>query len=174
LKRITILAAALLAGLAAACTPIPNAQKNGTLVKLAKSGMINKTWEAEIVRGGSYTGGTGVQGAPFDFTISDPALLPKVQDAFDNQREVRITYHQSWPSFWSSDSGGNYLDSIEVISSEQGGTDRAGPAPQKTTSASVVGVGTETIETVLKQNQQALDQNERLLKVVEKQVGLAK
>jgi hypothetical protein len=126
MKRLGLTLLIATAAMASACTPVPSAQKNGTLVKLAHQGKVFKTWEAELVRGGSYTGGTGVQGAPFDFTVADPALLAKVKTAFDEQQEVRITYHRSWPTPFSSETG-NFLDSIEVISADQGGTQR-GPA----------------------------------------------
>lgn len=165
---IAILAAALaLTG----CTSVVDAQKNGTMTKLAQQGVFVSTWEAELVRGGSFTGGTGVQGAPFDFTINDPALLAKARDAFDNQKEVRIKYHKK-TLCWYSHSGCNFLDSIEVVSETQGGTMARGPQPQEPVSVGVVGVGTDTIEATLKQNQQALNQNERLLRIVEQQVGI--
>lgn len=154
MKRFAIFGLMAAAALATTgCTRVPSAQKNGTIVKLAKQGLVFKTWEAEIVRGGSFTGGTGVQGAPFDFTISDPALLAKVKAAFENQQEVRITYHQSWPAPFSSDSDGNFLDSIEVVSAEQGGTIReAAPAAPVATNA---------------QGGPTAEQFERLIKAVE-------
>lgn len=171
MKRFGIAALAAVALLASGCTRVPSAQKNGTIVKLAKQGIFFKTWEAEIVRGGSFTGGTGVQGAPFDFTISDPALLAKVKAAFENQQEVRITYHQSWPAPFSSDSDGNFLDSIEVVSAEQGGTVRpTGPEPQRPIEPGE-GVTAGQFQQALDQNARALDQNERLLKVVEKSLA---
>jgi len=170
MKRSILAIAAM--GLLAGCTTVPNGQKNGTIVKLAQEGIFNKTWEAEIVRGGSYTGGTGVQGAAFDFTVSDPKLLDQVRDAFNSQKEVRITYYKTaWCPF-SSENDCHFLKSIDVISEAQGGTVREGtdqpvagihdPAP---TSNSVTSA---QVDELLKQNAQLLNQNERMLQVLEK------
>jgi hypothetical protein len=140
------------------------------MTKLAQQGVFVTTWEAELVRGGSFTGGTGVQGAPFDFTIDDPALLAKARDAFDNQKEVRIKYHKK-TLCWYSHSDCNFLDSIEIVSETQGGTMARGPQPQQPVNTAGA-VTADDFTASLKQNQQALDQNERLLRIVEQQVGI--
>lgn len=168
MKR-SILAAAIAATLLAGCTPVPSGQKNGTITKLAQTGTINKTWEAEIVRGGSFTGGTGVQGAAFDFTIDNPMLLQQVRDAFDNQREVRITYHKTWPAFWSSDSDGYFLDKIEIVSEEQGGTVRGGA--QTAPAAPAQGGTTLTsaqVQQLLDNQSKTIDQQGQLIQLLEK------
>lgn len=167
--NLAILAAAVLA--VSACTPVPAGQKNGTITRIQQKGSWHPTWEGEIVRGGSFTGGTGVQGAAFDFTVTDPKLLKQVQDAFENQQEVRIKYHQSWPAWWSSDSEGNFLDGIEVIAENQGGTvteqrGAAQPAP----AAPVVNTGNTDarFNQLMEQNQAILKQNQQLLETLAK------
>lgn len=67
-------------------------QKVGTVIKLAKEGVIFKTWEAEIVRGGMSNGSGGFSTTPFFFTIDDETMLQKVQAAFDSQKEIKIHY----------------------------------------------------------------------------------
>lgn len=154
------LAAALMAG---ACTPVPDGQKNGTLTRLAQKGSVHPTWEAELVRGGSFTGGTGVQAGAFEFTISDPELLKKVRYAFENELQVRIKYHQSWPAWWSSDSEGNFLDSIEVVSVEQGGTLERG---QQGAAPAAAAGNDPRFNQIMEQNQAILKQNQQLLEVL--------
>ena len=73
-------------------------QRNGTIVKLAQEGVINTTWEVEIIRGGINAGQGGFGVKPFYATISDPSLLPVLQSAFDKQQEIQLTYDEF---FWT-------------------------------------------------------------------------
>lgn len=159
----------------AGCVTNATGQKNGSIVKFAKSGLFCPTWEAELIRGGfgGAGGGAGVQGGSFDFTVEDPALVTKIKDAFDKQQEVRISYHHENFTFCRSDSDGNFLDAVEVVSTDEGGTARGGPSPMKPASfPDGSHPSYDQIATLLQQNARALDQNERLLTVIEKQVGI--
>lgn len=167
MKR-SILFAAAAAMLLAGCSTVPNGQKNGTITKLAQSGVFNKTWEAEIVRGGSFTGGTGVQGAAFDFTIPNPLLLQQVREAFDNQREVRITYHETMFCPFSSDSDCYFLDKIEVVSEEQGGTVRGQQAQAAPAAPAQGSPSTAQFQQLLDNQTRSIQQNERLIQLLER------
>lgn len=91
-------------------------QKVGQLVKVASQGFFVKTCEAELVKGG-LTGGSGTVGAaPFDFTISDEALVNKAEQYMRNQTEVVISYKVAY--FWwrfSSENHGTFLVDIQPM-----------------------------------------------------------
>jgi hypothetical protein len=133
------------------CYEVGTGEKNGTITKFAKTGFFCKTWEAEIQRGG-LNSGSGVIGAPFDFTVEDPSLVQKVQDAIDSQREVRIHYRSEFNSFCRSDSQDHFLVSIDYVAAGQGGTVRADGKP-------VVGTNLTPaqVNRLLDQNQQVID-----------------
>jgi hypothetical protein len=87
--------------------------KVGQIVKVSCQGMLFKTTEAELIRGG-MTGGSGVVGmTPFDFTVPDK-FKDQVQKAMETQEEVVITY--SMDGFWwnaNSESEGHFLTGIQ-------------------------------------------------------------
>lgn len=100
------------------CGSYSNGEKVGTIVKLAHEGRIHKTYEAELIRGG-LNGGTGVMGTPFDFTISNPVLLPIAYRAMEENKAVKITYHTDYFAPISSGNwDDNFADSIEIINTE--------------------------------------------------------
>lgn len=89
-------------------------EKIGQIVKVSKQGMIEKTWEAQLIRGG-MTGGSGAFGTvPFDFTIEDEALVKKAEMYMQNQTEVIIKYRmEGIYSLFRTESSGHFLVSIE-------------------------------------------------------------
>lgn len=109
----TIALAAIVPVMLSGCIDSGSGEKPGMIVKLAQQGILCKTWEAELVRGG-FNAGTGVSGQSFDFTITDPELLKKVQYAMENQKEVKIHYRSEAVTFCSSDSN-HFLTNIEII-----------------------------------------------------------
>lgn len=88
--------------------------KIGQIVKLSRQGMICKTWEGQLLRGG-LTDGSGAIGAPFEFTIENEGLVPDLQTALENQTEVKISYTtEGLYSACRTDSGGVFLDSVQT------------------------------------------------------------
>jgi|GEM_PF-2749993 len=89
-------------------------EKIGQIVKVSKEGMFFDTQEAQLIRGG-LTSGSGAFGTvPFNFTIEDEALVKKVQEYMQNQREVIIKYRiEGIYSRSRSGSHGHFLISIE-------------------------------------------------------------
>src|SRR3954464_191807 len=88
-------------------------EKVGQIVKLSRVGMSSKTWEGEIVRGG-FSGGGGVNGQAFDFTVEDDSLAARVRSFMEAQQEVRIRYRsEGIYSVSRSESGGHFLVSTE-------------------------------------------------------------
>lgn len=90
-------------------------EKVGTVIKLAQEGYWYKTWEAELVRGGMNGGSGSFSVKPLHVTISDESLLPKVQKAFDEQKEVVVTYVEyanAFSTYSECNDGCKFLTSI--------------------------------------------------------------
>ena len=89
-------------------------EKIGQIIKVSKQGMISKTWEAQLIRGG-MVGGSGSFGVvPFDFTIESELVAQKVIEYMQNQTEVLIKYRMEGVySVFRTDSQGYFLISIE-------------------------------------------------------------
>jgi hypothetical protein len=96
------------------CIENGNGEKVGQITKVSKEGAVCPTWEAEIIRGG-FNGGSGVQGQAFHFTIeNNDALLKQVQDAMNNQQEVKIHYRSEMATLCRSEHD-NFLVGIEIV-----------------------------------------------------------
>lgn len=90
-------------------------EKIGVIVKVGKTGILCDTWEAQIVRGGLIDG-SGVMGAPFNFTVEYPGQVDKLKEYMNAGTEVKITYRtEGIYASWRSDSGGDFLISVEPI-----------------------------------------------------------
>lgn len=66
-------------------------QKIGRIVKLANEGMLCKTCEGELIRGG-LVDGSGSMGTSFKFTIEDVELKRVARKALLDQSEVILYY----------------------------------------------------------------------------------
>ena len=89
-------------------------EKVGQIVRMTNEGIVCKTWEAQLIRGGLNNGSGAFGVTPFEFTISDPLMAEKVQKYMDSQQEVKITYRTSgFYKTCSSGSGGDFLVNIE-------------------------------------------------------------
>ena len=106
----------LIAGFAilTACGDYGNGERIGQVINLTKQGVFCNTWEGEILRG-NINGGSGAFGGDFHFTIEDPALVAKVQDALDKQYEVKIRYHGEMYTWCRSDSTNVFLTGIQPL-----------------------------------------------------------
>ena len=91
-------------------------EKIGSVVRVSQQGVIVKTWEGQLIRGG-MSGGNGSFGTvPFDFTIENEEMAKKTQEYMENQTEVLIKYRTEFMySLTRSDSGGDFLTSIEPV-----------------------------------------------------------
>lgn len=70
-------------------------KKIGRIVKFSSQGMLFKTWEGELIRGG-FTDGSGIMGTSFHFTVEDYDLAELALKAFENQSEVIIDYRREF------------------------------------------------------------------------------
>lgn len=98
-----------------ACYETEKGEKVGTIVKVASEGVLFKSNEAELIRGGMNGGSGGFGVTPFHFTIENDELLKKVQYAVTNQKEVRIVYHRELATLFRSESNDYFLDEIQIL-----------------------------------------------------------
>jgi hypothetical protein len=115
----SVLAVALLSASATACgiNESPGTgEKVGQVVKLSKVGIICKTWEGQLIRGGMTDGSGTIGTQPFNFTIETDELAQKVTNFMRTQQEVRVTYSQEGVyALCRTESGGAFLRSIEPL-----------------------------------------------------------
>jgi hypothetical protein len=118
------------------CYETGTGTKIGVITKVGSGeGIINKTIEAEIVRGG-FSSGSGASGQSFHFTIQSPELAKKMEEAMEKQQEVKITYRTELFTPFSSASS-NFLTSVDVI-------DNKPKAPVKDEAPTVVSTATSS------------------------------
>jgi hypothetical protein len=161
---IAVLAASLLL---AGCGDTGGGEKNGTITKLAVSGVFCKTNEMEIVRGG-FNSGTGANGASFDVTIEDPALLAIAKKAIETGAEIQITYRTEFITWCRSDSSDHFLTGIKIIRPGIAGATPSTPAaPGAPATTAAPGVTNAQFQQMLDNQTRSIDQTERLVKVVE-------
>ena len=114
---ILVVAAALIASvfmLICSFITTENGEKIGSIVKVSKEGIVCKTWEAQLIRGGMNNGGGSFGTHPFDFTLSDKKLIDIAQQAMSDQKEIIVKYHKQAISPCASGSDGYFADSISV------------------------------------------------------------
>jgi hypothetical protein len=100
-----------------ACSYSGPSQRSGQIVKIASEGFINRTTEVEIIKG-SLGNGSGAFGSRFDFTINNPGLLLIANKAFEEGKEIIVSYHSNAICPLSSSNRlCNFADNI-VISKE--------------------------------------------------------
>lgn len=96
------------------CSQTGTGERVGQVVKISSKGFIHNTTEVEIIKG-SLNSGSGSFGSKFDFTISNPELIPVAHQAFDNGKEIIVRYHSTSICPLSSDSPDcDFADSITV------------------------------------------------------------
>lgn len=99
-KKIVILSLALcLAG----CGEYSGGERVGTIQKFSSKGFVWKTWEGEMLLGGLVRRDSvdsdgslhsSVAANVWHFTVEDPAMIAKVNDALDQGTAVRVGYRQ--------------------------------------------------------------------------------
>jgi hypothetical protein len=124
LKKVLIL---ILPLILTGCLTTGKGEKMGEVIKIAQEGIICKTWEGELIRGGLNDGSGGFGARIFPFTVENTDLLQKVQYALENNKKVKIIYHHEAITFCRSEQqkisggqadyeGNNFLDDIQILS----------------------------------------------------------
>jgi hypothetical protein len=114
MRKIAILSVAAMVVALSGCWTDQDGEKVGTIVKSSTHGFLPgcQSYEAELVRGG-LNSGTGVMGAPFDFTVETPELKAQVDEALNNQTEVKVYYRHEKVTFCRSEDHKNFVYKIE-------------------------------------------------------------
>lgn len=91
-------------------------EKIGQIVRVNQEGVINKTYEAQLIRGG-LTDGSGIMGQSFEFTVpKGHGFERKLSEAMNNRQEVRVKYRTEGIYLTlRSGSRGTFLEGVEVI-----------------------------------------------------------
>lgn len=100
-----------------ACSHINRArgEKIGKVTKVAQEGLICRTYEAEVIRGG-FTDGSGAFGVlPFHFTIPNEKMMLIVKYAMENQKSILVKYHRRLFAPCDSGNMGNYFADEIII-----------------------------------------------------------
>lgn len=97
---------------------VGSGERNGIVVKLADEGFFKKTHELEIIRGG-MNGGSGSFGVkPFYATIPNDRDFQTLQSAYEQQKEVYVTYDEYMLTFASECNGSeehcSFVSSVRV------------------------------------------------------------
>ncbi len=116
MKAKLLLLTTLIALMFTGCVETAKGTKIGQVVKVNEaSGLVYKTVEVEIIRGG-FSAGSGAQGGVLDFTIEDkPALVELVKQAMLDGSELEVQYHKEFFTFLRSDSHSVFADDIKLV-----------------------------------------------------------
>jgi len=107
------------------CGSVGEGTKIGQVVKINKaSGLICKSVEVEIIRGG-FNSGSGVNGGSLHFTVEDKAMLATLETAMTKGQEVEVTFNHEFMSFCRSDSESMFGTSVKVLNQESNQTSSA-------------------------------------------------
>ena len=123
------LSVALLFILSIACTSCDNyssGSRAGTVNKFSRKGIVNKTWEGELLMGGLKQDADGNSTANiFEFSVDEShkrgenvqALADSLNKAVDLGLRVKLHYNQEQGTDWLSKRGctGYYIDAVEII-----------------------------------------------------------
>jgi len=90
-------------------------KKIGQVVKMGQYGMICDTYEGELMRGG-LTGGTGVNGNSFHFSVKRKKLFDKLSAAMEAQQEIEVSYEKANFSGPCSGEAGVWVTDFRVLS----------------------------------------------------------
>lgn len=158
------------------CWETGSGEKIGMITKVAKMGPFCPTWEAEIQRGG-FDGGTGVNGAPFHFTIETDAQAKQAQVAMDKKQEVKVFYKTEAVTFCRSDgkSDDHFMTKLEIMSHGQPTSQtvqQVQPTPGYESSELPAFGGRldrqKIADAIVNQNNEVLRQNQQLIDLLKK------
>ena len=74
------------------CYTVSEGERVGTITKFSNKGILVKTWEGEMVLGGS--GASGNAQNTWSFTVEDPAVVEKIRSAQKQTQVVSLAYKE--------------------------------------------------------------------------------
>jgi hypothetical protein len=96
------------------CWEVEKGQKTGQIVDIWQSGLLIKTWECKLIRGG-LDDGSGAFGQSIQLTIENEDQLQQAKECMRKKSPVIVSYHKELVSFLRSDSGSLFLDRIDDV-----------------------------------------------------------
>lgn len=91
----------------------------GQVVKIAHEGIVSKTYEIELVRGG-LTDGSGTMGRSYSFTVNNDEILKGLTEAMEKKQTVVVHYKGTlFFAPWNSASNGEYVTSFTLETTPQ-------------------------------------------------------
>lgn len=99
----------------AGCWDIEKGEKTGQIVDVWQSGLLIKTWECKLIRGG-LDDGNGTFGQSIQLTLENEDQLQQAKECMRKKSPVVVSYHKELVSFLRSDSNSLFLDRIDDVS----------------------------------------------------------
>lgn len=97
LKKLLVIS---LSFLIVGCYETEKGEKIGVISKISEEGIIFKTYEVTLIRGG-INDGSGAFSGNSHFSVENTDTIKKIQDAINHNRNVKIQYHKEWiTAFW--------------------------------------------------------------------------
>jgi hypothetical protein len=92
-----------------------NGSKIGQFVKVSSEGILCKTTEAELVRGG-FQGGSGTTGTSFHVTIENDSMAALAERLMNEQKEIKLKYRTEGIAYMCrSESSNNFVVAIDTV-----------------------------------------------------------
>jgi prepilin-type N-terminal cleavage/methylation domain-containing protein len=91
--------AAMVVGLGGGCS-VSDGNRVGLVTKFSHKGILNKSWEGELVMGGARTksdgnGNTSVVANVWQFSVLDGTLAAKIDKLQETGHRAKLVYHQT-------------------------------------------------------------------------------
>ena len=74
---------------------ISDGARVGTISKFTSKGIVNKSYEGELVLGGVRSNGSSMSANTWDFSVRDLQIVPEIEYARDHNFVVSLKYHQT-------------------------------------------------------------------------------
>lgn len=99
----------------------------GSLTKFSNKGIMWKTWEGELIKGGLKQTMSGMQGNTWEFSVRQDnpnrdEIINQLQEAFDSDAIVHVKYKQRlWTWDWQGDTDYDIV-SVKVLTNTPAAT----------------------------------------------------
>lgn len=94
MKLFHIFSLSVLVAISACGRGYSEGDRAGVVSKLSNKGLIYKSWEGQLNLGGTTNTTDGIVASTWEFTVVDPTLVPKIQEAMSSGKRVNLHYVQ--------------------------------------------------------------------------------
>lgn len=94
MKFLHILSLSALVAISACGRGYSEGDRAGVVSKLSNKGLVYKSWEGQLNLGGTTNSTDGIVASTWEFTVVDPTLVPKIQEAMNSGKRVNLHYSQ--------------------------------------------------------------------------------